>query len=86
MDNYITDLLKLNKINENTIKIEELREMIEVSNMKINELKTLIRQQEYLINKSLNYKYYNINQNNYYGLYIINSIYMCFFIYIFNKL
>ena len=88
MDDYLNKLLQLDKINENSNKIEELREMIEVSNMKLNELKTVVRQQEYLINRTINNKYYDNNENyvNYYGLYAINVVYLCFFIYIINKL
>lgn len=95
MDDYLNKLLQLdkinensNKINENSNKIEKLREMIEVSNMKLNELKTVVRQQEYLINRTINNKYYDNNENyvNYYGLYAINVVYLCFFIYIINKL
>ena len=88
MDDYLNKLLQLDKINENSNKIEELREMIEVSNMKLNELKTVVRQQDYLINKCINNKYYDYNENylNHYAHYTINFIYMCFFIYIINKL
>ena len=88
MDDYLNKLFQINKINENSIEIEKLREMIEVSNMKLNELKTVVRQQEYLINRTINNKYYDNNENyvNYYGLYAINVVYLCFFIYIINKL
>jgi len=86
MDDYINKLFQINKINENSIEIEKLREMIEVSNMNLNELKTVVRHQEYLINKCLNKPYYNKNELNYYGLYAINFIYLCFFVYIINKL
>lgn len=88
MDDYLNKLFQINKINENSIEIEKLREMIEVSNMKLNELKTVVRHQDYLINKCLNKPYYDKNEYelNYYGLYAINFIYLCFFVYIINKL
>lgn len=88
MDDYFTKILHLDKINENSNKIEELREIIEVSNMKLNELKLIVREQEHLIRRIINKPAYIHNERylNYYGSYALNAIYMCLFIYLLNKL
>lgn len=88
MDNFINNLFHIDKINQNSNKIEEIKELVEISNMKLNELKTVVRQHDNLISKNLNHKYhYNYNQDyNYYGIYTLNFVYIILFIYIINKL
>jgi len=89
MDNFINNLYHIDKINQNSNKIEEIKELVEVSNMKLNELKTVVRQHDNLISKTLNYKYYYNTDNtiyNYYGIYTLNFVYIILFIYIINKL